>query len=146
MYTLGTTFTSSIFPGRAPAGHVTLTTFLGGSRRPQAAGLPDSDLLQMVRSDLERLAGVSGNPVFTRIHRFPLAIPQYEIGYGQIKDAVVKWESDAPGLVLAGTYRDGVSVANAIVSGGDAAERCARFLERDDAIDALPSLRHKEAA
>ncbi len=36
---LGTLFSSSLFPQRAPAGHVALTTFVGGSRQP-ALGRP----------------------------------------------------------------------------------------------------------
>src|SRR4029078_11987396 len=44
---LGTIFSSSLFPNRAPAGHVTLTSYIGGERQPELASRPADKLRQI---------------------------------------------------------------------------------------------------
>ncbi len=127
---LGTIFSSSLFPNRAPAGHLVLSSYIGGERQPELASLPPEKLVGLVCEDLRRLLGVKGKPVFQHHHCWPRAIPQYNVGYGKFKDQMSALESRAPGFFLAGHYRGGVSVGDSIVSGGDAAERVSRFLKR----------------
>ncbi|HVD33445.1 MAG TPA: hypothetical protein VNC19_07700, partial [Gemmatimonadales bacterium] len=50
------------------------------------------------------------------------------LGYGRFKDIADEVERRNPGLLLAGTYRDGVSLAEAIGSGERAATRVAELL------------------
>ncbi|PSQ63693.1 MAG: protoporphyrinogen oxidase, partial [Bacteroidetes bacterium QH_10_64_19] len=126
---LGTIFSSTLFPGRAPDDHVLLTTFVGGARAPDRATLDSSALQSLVESDLDRLLGVEGMPVFRRHTHWPDAIPQYTVGYGQIKETLAELERTHPRLALAGNYRQGVSVGDALASGIDAAERLRERLE-----------------
>lgn len=107
---LGCLFPSSIFPGRAPAGHVLLTAFAGGRTDPAAAALPDDELDRVLLADLGRALGISGEPVLRRVRRWPRAIPQYEIGHGRFVALADGIERDLPGLHLAGSWKDGVSV------------------------------------
>jgi oxygen-dependent protoporphyrinogen oxidase len=114
---LGTLFSSTLFPGRAPAGHVALTTFVGGMRAPDLAGLDDAGLRELVRQELGRLVGASGEPACFRVQRWPRAIPQYTVGYQRFKDAMNAVEAAAPGLFIGGNCRDGISLANCIAGG-----------------------------
>ncbi|SDS43518.1 protoporphyrinogen oxidase [Opitutus sp. GAS368] len=114
---LGTLFSSTLFPGRAPAGHVALTTFVGGTRQPELTRTTDRELLATVQAELAALLGVRGLPVFTRVQRWPHAIAQYTVGFQQFKDACAATEAGAPGLFIGGTCRDGVSLANCITAG-----------------------------
>ena len=114
---LGTLFSSTLFPHRAPAGHVALTTFVGGTRQPHFALLDDDALLATVQEELGALLGVHGAPVYARIQRWPRAIPQYAVGYQKFKDACTALERAAPGFFVGGTTRDGVSLANCITAG-----------------------------
>lgn len=114
---LGTLFSSTLFPGRAPEGHVALTSFVGGTRQPDVARLEDAELLQVVRTELGRLVGARGEPAFVHLQRWPRAIPQYTIGYGRFKDAIASVEAGAPGLFIGGNCRDGISLANCLDSG-----------------------------
>src|SRR5262249_29985197 len=49
--TLGVVWESSLFAGRAPAGHVLLRAMLGGARRPQVATLDAPALLERARRE-----------------------------------------------------------------------------------------------
>jgi oxygen-dependent protoporphyrinogen oxidase len=120
---LGTIFSSALFPNRAPAGHHTLTTYVGGERYPELALLPEDKLVELVCADLQKLLGVRGKPTFQHVVVYPRAIPQYNVGYGRFKELMTKIEADAPGFFLAGHYRDGVSLSDSIVSGINVAER-----------------------
>ena len=122
---LGVAFSSSLFPDRAPPGHVALTVMAGGVLQPEMARLSAADLLAAVTPDLRALLGVKGEPVFMRHTAWPHAIPQYNLGQPRFNEAMSKCEKAYPGFFLAGHVRDGVSVGNCICSGERAAERAA---------------------
>src|ERR1017187_8871017 len=128
---LGTIFSSSLFPNRAPAGHLTLTSYVGGERYPELASLPPETLVGLVCEDLRVLLGVKGQPVFQHCALYPKAIPQYNLGYGRFKDMMNEIEAKARGLFFAGHYRDGVSLGDSIVSGVNNAERAGDFFTTD---------------
>ena len=125
---LGTIFSSSLFPNRAPIGHHTFTSYVGGERYPELATLPPEKLYEIVREDLRLLLGVRGQPTFRHCVLYPKAIPQYNVGYGRFKTLMAEAEAKAPGLFLAGHYRDGISLSDSIVSGINVADRVATTL------------------
>lgn len=114
---LGTLFSSTLFPGRAPDGHVAFTTFVGGTRQPELAVEDDITLLATVRAELGLLLGVRGDPVIVRIQRWPRAIAQYVTGFQTFKDACADVVRSAPGLFIGGTACDGVSLSHCITAG-----------------------------
>jgi oxygen-dependent protoporphyrinogen oxidase len=125
---LGTIFSSALFPNRAPAGHVLLSSYVGGERYPELAGLSPEELVTVTCADLAVLLGVKGKPVFRHTALYPRAIPQYNLGYGKFKDRINEIESNTQGLFFAGHFRDGVSLGDSIVSGSNVAGRVKNFL------------------
>jgi len=125
---LGTIFSSSLFPNRAPAGHLTLTSYVGGERYPELASLPPEKLYALTCEDLRVLLGVRGKPTFQHSVYYPKAIPQYNVGYGRYRELMTEIEGKAPGLFLAGHYRDGISLSDTIVSACNVADRAGEFL------------------
>ncbi len=125
---LGTIFSSALFPNRAPAGHITLTSYIGGARYPELGLLPPEQLAEATMADLRVLLGVKGQPVFAHTKTWPKAIPQYNVGYGKYRDLLNELEDQTPNLFFAGHYRDGVSLGDSIVSGVNIAERVGKTL------------------
>lgn len=125
---LGTIFSSSLFPNRAPAGHVTLTSYVGGERHPDLASQPADDLVALTCDDLRALLGVRGRPVFRHTTLYRRAIPQYNLGYGGYRERMNEIESQAAGFFLAGHYREGVALGDSIVSGRNVVERVEKYL------------------
>ncbi|HEY0947307.1 MAG TPA: protoporphyrinogen oxidase [Opitutaceae bacterium] len=122
---LGVLFSSSLFPGRAPAGHVALTVMTGGALRPELARLDLVPLLDVVRRELGDLLGVRGEPVFVRHNVWPRAIPQYNLGYERFLESMVRCERDCPGLFIGGHVRDGIALPACVTSGEKLAARVA---------------------
>jgi oxygen-dependent protoporphyrinogen oxidase len=125
---LGTIFSSSLFPNRAPAGHLALTSYIGGERYPELASLAHDKLVALACEDLRVLLGVKGKPTFEHSTFYPRAIPQYNVDYGAYRELMTHIETQAPGFFLAGHYRDGVSLSDSIVSGCNIADRLETFL------------------
>ena len=126
---LGTIFSSALFPNRTPAGHVLLSSYVGGERQPELAALKSHELVELVCADLRALLGVNGKPVFQHTALYPRAIPQYNVGYGRFKKLFDEIESSTRGLFFAGHFRDGISLADSILSGMNTAGRVENFLK-----------------
>jgi oxygen-dependent protoporphyrinogen oxidase len=124
---LGAIFSSSLFPARAPAGHLTLTCYVGGERQPELASRSEDELYGIVAGDLRALLGATGTPTFASCAFYPRAIPQYNVGYGRFKDLMADVERRAPGVFFAGHAVDGVSLGDSIASGVRAADRAAAW-------------------
>ena len=114
---LGAIFSSSLFPNRAPDGHVCISCYMGGLRAPELPFHTREDQLARALADLDKSLGIEGKPVFTHHAVYPHAIPQYEIGYSGIRHQIEKIEQNCPGLHLGGNYYKGVSLSNSILNG-----------------------------
>ncbi len=120
---LGILFSSSLFAGRAPEGHVGLTVFAGGALRPEIASLPGGELTARLCADLRKYVGAQGKPVFERRTFWPRAIAQYNLGYGRHLDSMADCERSHPGLFIGGSVRDGIALPDCILSGFSLAKR-----------------------
>jgi protoporphyrinogen/coproporphyrinogen III oxidase len=114
---LGVLFSSSLFDGRCPAGHVALTVLVGGTRDPEKARLSTDQLVAAIAPDLRALLGVSGEPVFQRHAFWPRAIPQYNLGYEIPLETIATTERAHRGLFIGGQARDGISLPSCIAAG-----------------------------
>lgn len=114
---LGALFSSTLFPGRAPADSHLLTVFVGGGRQPELAEKDSQELIKIVLDDLEDLIGLNGEPTFKEHVFWPGSIPAYHTGYDQILDIFESIETRNNGLHLAGNFRNGVSVPDCIKNG-----------------------------
>ncbi len=123
---LGSLFTSTLFDGRAPDGHVTIASFVGGLRRPDLAALDDAEKVARVRTALRRTLGAKGEPAFSRVFDHLQAIPQYEVGHGRVFARLDAFEIANPGFYFAGNLRSGISVPDLVERSTLLAERVMR--------------------
>jgi oxygen-dependent protoporphyrinogen oxidase len=120
---LGVIFSSTLFPGRAPEGCVTLMIFIGGATAPQRAVQDEAQRYRDVAEELSDLLGITGEPLMTRHTLWPEAIPQYTLGYGNFYSAMASVERRWPGLHFQGNFRDGPGVSDCITNSLELADR-----------------------
>ncbi|KAM7509807.1 hypothetical protein LguiB_008682 [Lonicera macranthoides] len=136
--TLGTLFSSMMFPGRAPENLYLYTTFVGGSRNKELAKASKDELQQVVTSDLRQLLGAEGEPTFVNHFYWSKAFPLYGRNYDSVIEGIEKMEQYLPGFFYAGNHRGGLSVGKAISSGCKAADLVISYLD-SSSDDKLPS-------
>lgn len=122
---MGVLFSSTLFPHRAPPGHVGLTVFAGGALRPELARLSEDELHRQIQPELKALLGIEDAPLVRRMTVWPRAIPQYNVGYEFFLETMAECERRHPGIFIGGHVRDGISVPNCIEAGIKLAERAA---------------------
>jgi protoporphyrinogen/coproporphyrinogen III oxidase len=127
--TLGTVWNSSLFPGRGPAGSLTMTSFIGGATDLEVIEHAEREISQMVKQDNTALLGISGEPVASRVWKYPRALPQYNLRHGRIVEAIRDGERAWPGLFLAGNYLEGPSLGKCVENAFRTAEAVAAYLK-----------------
>ena len=114
---LACTWSSSKWPGRAPAGGLLVRAFLGGWRHPELPARDDRELILLVRRELAAIMGdrlPQADPVLSRVHRWPGGTPVYAVGHRRWLERVTQASSLTPGLWLAGAPYDGVGIPDCV--------------------------------
>ncbi len=108
------TWSSAKFEGRAPPGHVLLRAFYGGARDESILDRSDEALTDLAVEELGPLLGLCGTPELARVHRWPRAHPQYEVGHVARVAAIEVARAEVPGLYLAGSAYHGIGIPDCI--------------------------------
>jgi oxygen-dependent protoporphyrinogen oxidase len=119
---LAASFASNKFPGRAPNDEVLIRVFIGGACQPELADLPDSKLRAIAVAELSELLGITAEPVYSQITRWPRAMPQYHLGHMELVERIEQQARTHPNLALCGNAYRGVGIPNCIHQGELAAE------------------------
>ena len=130
LHILGTLFSSSLFPGRAPPGRALLTSFVGGALEPEVSGWSDDRIRDTVRGELRRVLALTTDPEEVAMFRRKRAIPQYRLGHRKWADGVSSLAAQVPGLFLTGSYFDSVSVPGSMERGRRSATDVIEYIRR----------------
>jgi oxygen-dependent protoporphyrinogen oxidase len=125
---LGVQWCSQIFPGRAPHGHVLWRALCGGVHRGDVCDLKDDDLVRAVHTEMQHVMGVTGEPVFREIVRWPRAIPQYVVGHPDRLARIDARAANLPGLFLGGNAYRGIALNDCTRQAAEIASRVGAYL------------------
>ena len=111
---LGSLFSSTLFPNRAPSDKVLISTFVGGERNPELTTGNEDVIFKKVWQNLSSLLGIRGKPVFQRIRNWPKAIPLPDKDFGKRKAVANELNSSNRGLVFSGSHLTGPPLPNCL--------------------------------
>lgn len=111
---LGTLWDSSIFPNRAPDGHVLMRSMLGGARLSDIALLQDDKMIDVVLGELKDIMGLNISPDFVRIYRHEKGIPQYLLDHEKRVKTIERIVRQHKGLYITGNSYKGIGVNDCI--------------------------------
>ncbi|KAK1560082.1 hypothetical protein Q3G72_021926 [Acer saccharum] len=132
--TLGTIYSSSLFPNRAPAGRVLLLNYIGGSTNPGILSKKEGELVEAVDRDLRKML-INPNakdPSVLGVRVWPQAIPQFLVGHLDLLDAAKSslQGNGLQGLFLGGNYVAGVALGRCVENAYEVAADVSNFLSQ----------------
>ncbi|ERN02059.1 protoporphyrinogen oxidase 1, chloroplastic [Amborella trichopoda] len=132
--TLGTIYSSSLFPNRAPPGRVLLLNYIGGATNPGILSKSESMLVEAIDRDLRKML-INPNaedPLVLGVRVWPQAIPQFLVGHLDLLEAAKGALRDGgfEGLFLGGNYVSGVALGRCIEGAYESAMEVSNFLAK----------------
>ncbi|CAN4112705.1 unnamed protein product [Withania somnifera] len=132
--TLGTIYSSSLFPNRAPNGRVLLLNYIGGATNPGILSKTESQLVEAVDRDLRKMLikPKAQNPLFTGVRVWPQAIPQFLVGHLDTLETAkaALRDNGLQGLFLGGNYVSGVALGRCVEGAYEIASEVTGFLSQ----------------
>lgn len=123
---LACTFLSRKWPEEAFGDRAVLRCFLGGAGAEDLLDVPDEEIVEGVGRQLAAVLDLPAAPEAWALVRWPRAMPQYEVGHGELVRGVA--EALPPGIFLVGPAYDGAGVADVVRGAGRAAAEAAAGL------------------
>jgi oxygen-dependent protoporphyrinogen oxidase len=117
------TWVGTKFSHRVPDGKIVARCFMGGMEDAGVLGESDESILAAVTAELGEIAGITAQPRFSRIFRWPRSMAQYVVGHRARQSEVEARVAAIPGLHLAGNAYDGIGIPDCIRLGRAAAQR-----------------------
>jgi len=121
-FTLGSLFSSNMFPGRAPENHMVFETLVGGRRHPEKLELSDTILTREALKDVKEILNLSNDPVYSTVLRSKWTIPQLERSYPQLLNWRDNLMQSYRGLHICGFGWGGIGLNDMMKSGSRVAE------------------------
>src|SRR5262249_48366225 len=128
---LAASWLSSKWPDRAPHGRALLRPFVGGARDPDAFNRTDRELVELSLDALRPLLGITRDPLFSRVYRWPRANAQHEVGHLERLAAIDRALQRHPGLFVTGSGFRAVGIPDCVADGRATARRVDEFLKRE---------------
>jgi oxygen-dependent protoporphyrinogen oxidase len=122
------TWVSSKWASRAPEGMALLRVFIGGAHDPGAVDSSDGELVDVAVRDIAPVLGMRGAPALTRVHRWPNAGAQHNVGQLARVAAIERALQAHPGLFVAGSGFRSVGIPDCIADGQAAAAAAATYV------------------
>ena len=139
--TLGTIWSSSLFPYRVPEGYEMMLSYIGGSQDPKnynppIAELSDEEVANIVHGDICNilLKPNAPAPKVLGVRKWMKAIPQYNKGYFDIRAKADEGLQKHPGLFLGGNYVCGVAFGSCVEWGVNTAPKIMEYLEANTPV------------
>jgi len=133
--TLGTIWSSSLFPYRVPEGYELLSSYIGGAQDVDIISMSEEQVVKQVDSDIRKILLKEDSaflPKVLGVRRWEKAIPQYEVGHLQRIETIQKQVNEAlPGVFLGGNYLSGISFGDCVSFGMQLADRVSTYLQEN---------------
>ncbi|UCC84425.1 MAG: protoporphyrinogen oxidase [Gemmatimonadota bacterium] len=119
----GATWITNKFAHRSPDDGFLARCFIGGDRTGEEMRADDEGLVRICREELRDIAGITAQPLFSRVYRWKDSGPQYDVGHANLIGEVDTALAEHPGLEVTGAGFRGIGIPDCVYDGRETARR-----------------------
>jgi oxygen-dependent protoporphyrinogen oxidase len=119
----GATWISNKFAHRSPEDGFLARCFIGGDRTGEEMDADDEGLVRICKEELREIAGITAEPLFTRVFRWKDSGPQYDVGHARLARELDEVLAKFPGLDVTGAGYRGIGIPDCVQDGRETARR-----------------------
>ena len=119
----GATWISNKFDHRSPPDGFLVRCYIGGDRTAKELELEDDAMVDMCLEELSEIAGITAEPIFTRVYRWKRSNPQYDVGHAERSRWIDAALAQHPGLHVTGSGFRGIGLPDCVKDGRETARR-----------------------
>ena len=119
----GATWISNKFAHRSPPDGFLARCYIGGDRTAVELELDDDGMVAMCREELREIAGITAEPIFSRVYRWKRSNPQYDVGHAERSRWIDAALAQHPGLHVTGSGFRGIGLPDCVKDGRETARR-----------------------
>jgi oxygen-dependent protoporphyrinogen oxidase len=119
----GATWITNKFQHRSPDDGFLVRCFVGGDRTAQQLEMDDQALVRVCRDELRDIAGLTAEPIFSRVYRWKQSNPQYDVGHAARSAEIDAELAKHPGLHVTGSGFRGIGLPDCVRDGRETARR-----------------------
>jgi oxygen-dependent protoporphyrinogen oxidase len=128
---LGVLWSTSIYPhARSPSGKVLMRIIVGGERDRMICDSDEKTLIDCAHAHLRRSMGIEAPPMFAKVARHPVGLPQYRVGHGQRVARIDAALRALPGLHIIGNAFRGIGISACTAAAQKTAQSIIESLEQ----------------
>lgn len=119
------TVVSRKWPEAVKNGLFVVRGYVGRDGEQQAVFKSDEEIIDHMKLQMRKHFGVTVNPTWSMVDRWPQSMPQYLVGHGErLKVLREKIHEHVPGMYLAGAGYDGMGIPDCVRQGRQAMKNC----------------------
>jgi oxygen-dependent protoporphyrinogen oxidase len=119
----GATWITNKFAHRSPEDGFLVRCFVGGDRTGEEMRADDEGLVKICREELRDIAGITAEPLFSRVFRWKDSGPQYDVGHAKLVRTIDEQLERLPGLDVTGSGLRGIGIPDCIYDSRETARR-----------------------
>jgi oxygen-dependent protoporphyrinogen oxidase len=119
----GATWITNKFANRSPDDGFLARCFVGGDRTGDEMRADDDGLVRICKEELRDIAGITAEPLFSRVFRWKDSGPQYDVGHARLIGEVDAALAGHAGLGVTGAGYRGIGIPDCVYDGRETARR-----------------------
>jgi len=121
-------YISDLFPSHSTEEIMLFSVTAGGTRNKELFELSREEIIKKITLELREMLHITASPSIQSFKIWNKFLPQYSIEYKQQEEAFSRFETNNPGFLLSGNFRNGITLSDCLSTAQSVSDSVERYI------------------